>query len=88
MSNLNNDLFNRQLRTDPNCPCGCLPQAAEHYLLRRINYHNIRAAAICTLPNNQIDTRARVYGDPNVQLRENEQIFLIVHDFINQSKRL
>ncbi|WP_419611672.1 reverse transcriptase domain-containing protein [Thiolapillus sp.] len=88
MSNLNNDLFTRHLRIDPKCPCGHPQETAEHYLLHCTRYHTIRATTIFTLPTDQIDIRTLLHGDPNLQNRENEHIFLSVHDFINQSKRL
>ena len=88
MSNLNNDLFTRHLRIDPKCPCGYPQETAEHYLLHSTTYHTICATTIFTLPTDQIDIRTLLYGDPNLQNRENEQIFLTVHDFISQSKRL
>ena len=38
MSNLNNDLFNRHLSTDPKCSCGYCRETAEHYFLHCPNY--------------------------------------------------
>ena len=88
MSDLNNDLFTRRRRTDPKCPCGYPQETAEHYLLHCTTYHIIRATTIFTLSTDQIDISTLLYNDPNLQNRENEQIFLTVHDFINQTKRL
>ena len=58
-------------------------ETAEHYLLHCITYHTIRATTFFTLPTDQIDIGTLLYGDPNLQNWENEQIFLTVHDFIN-----
>ena len=40
MSNLNNDLVNRHLSTDPKCFCGYSRETAEHYLLHCPNYEH------------------------------------------------
>ena len=53
MSNLNNDLVNRHLSTDPKCSCGYSRETAEHYLLHCPKYINIRARTILTLPSSQ-----------------------------------
>ena len=45
MSNLNNDLVNRHLSTDPKCSCGYSRETAEHYLLHCPNYLNTYSEA-------------------------------------------
>ena len=76
MSNRNNDLFTHHLRIDPACPCGHPQETAEDYLLHCTTYHTIRATTNFTLPTDQIDIKTLQYGDPNLQIREHEQIFL------------
>ena len=61
MRNLNNDLVNRHLSTDPKCSCGYSRETAEHYLLYCPNYLNIRARTILTLPSNQTNIRTLLY---------------------------
>ena len=98
MSNLNNDLVNRHLSTDPKCSCGYSRERAEHYLLHCPNYEhyllhcpnylNIRAGTILTLHSNQSNIRTLLYGNLDLRLPENKHIFLTVHEFIKLSKRL
>ena len=88
MSNLNNDLVNRHLSTDPKCSCGYSRETAEHYLLHCPNYINIRARTILTLPSSQTNIRTLLYGNLDLRLPENKHIFLTVHEFIKLSKRL
>ena len=88
MSNLNNDLVNRHLSTDPKCSCGYSRETADHYLLHCPNYINIRARTILTLPSSQTNIRTLLYGNLDLRLPENKHIFLTVHEFIKLSKRL
>ena len=88
MSNLNNDLVNRHLSTDPKCSCGYSRETAEHYPLHCPNYINIRARTILTLPSSQTNIRTLLYGNLDLRLPENKHIFLTVHEFIKLSKRL
>ena len=88
MSNLNNDLVNRHLSTDPKCSCGYSRQTAEHYLLHCPNYINIRTRTVLTLPSSQTNIRTLLYGNLDLRLPENKHIFLTVHEFIKLSKRL
>ena len=88
MSNLNNDLLNRHLSTDPKCSRGYSRETAEHYLLHGPNYLNNRARTILTLPSNQTNIRTLLYGNLDLRLSENKHIFLTVHEFIKLSKRL
>ena len=76
MSNLNNDLVNRRLSTDPKCSCGYSIETAEHYLLHWLNYINIRARTILTLPSSQTNIRTLLYGNLDLRLPENKHIFL------------
>ena len=88
MCNLNNDIFNRDSRTDPTCRCGYSKERAEHYLLLCPNYNNIRASTIHTLRSNQTDIRTLLYGNLELRYLENEHIFITVQIFIKKSKRL
>ena len=88
MSNLNNDLVNRHLSTDPKCSFGYSRETAEHYLLHCPNYINIRARTILTLPSSQTNIRTLLYGNLDLRLSEIKHIFLTVHEFIKLSKRL
>ena len=63
MSNLNNDLVNRHLSTDPKCSCGYSEETAEHYLLHCPNYFNMRARTMLTLPSSQTNIRTLLYGN-------------------------
>ena len=87
MSNLNNDLVNRHLSTDPKCSCGYSRERAEHYLLHCPNYINIRARTILTVPSSQTNIRTLLYGSLDLRLPENKHISLTVHEFIKLSKR-
>ena len=85
MSNLNNDLVNRHLSTDPNCSCGYCREMAKHYLLHCPNYFNIHVRTILTLPSSQTNIRTLLYGNLDLRLPENKHIFLTVHEFIKLS---
>ena len=83
MGNLNNDMFNRHLRSDPKWLCGYSKKTAEHYFLHCPSYDNIRASTIFTLPSNQTDIGTLLYG--SLELRYLEHIctlWLIEHIFI------
>ena len=77
MSNLNNNMFNRRLRTDPKCLCGYSNETAEHYFLHCPNY-NIRASAIFTFPSNKTDIRTLLYGSLELRYLKNEHMFITV----------
>ena len=62
MSNINNDLVNRNLSTDPKCSCVYSKETTEHYLLHCPNYSNIRARTILTIPSGQTDIRRFYYS--------------------------
>jgi hypothetical protein len=87
MSNLNNDLFNRKLQNNRLCVCKQDFETASHYLLFCDNYSNSRHLTISTLPLSWRDTKTLLFGNSNLQLRDNIKIFVCVHDFIKQSGR-
>jgi hypothetical protein len=87
MSNLNNDLFNRKLQTDRLCTCKQAFETASHYLLHCDNYSNVRHFTISTLPPCWRDAKTLLFGNPQLQLCDNNNIFLCVQEFIKQSER-
>ena len=72
MTNLNNDLVNRHLSTDPKCSCGYSKETAEHYLLHYPNYFNIRTKTILTFPSSRTNIRTLLYGNLDLRLPENK----------------
>ena len=88
MSNLNNDLVNRYVNTDPKCSCGYSKETAEHYFLHCPNYSNTRVSRVLTLPICQTDSRTLLCSNLDPLLPENKHIFLAVQEFILLAKRL
>ena len=68
MSNLNNDLVDRHLSTDPKCSCDYSREMAKHYLLHCPNYFNICARTALTLPSSQTNIRTLLYGNLDLRL--------------------
>ena len=88
MSDLQCDLVNRHIATDPNCRCARIPETAKHFLLHCPNFTHIRAQTISTLPLSQQTVHVLLNGDNHLTRRENEHLFKTVHTFIKQSNRL
>ena len=88
MSNINGDLYNRHLQDNPQCACGHATEDAEHYLLHCRNYAVTRANTISTLNLHIINTSTLLFGDQTLSLAENEKIFNIVHQYMEQTQRL
>ena len=86
-SNLNDDLVNRHLHTDRSCNCGDPCETAEHYLLKCINYTQIRLDTLNTLKVDWLTTPILLFGSSRLTLSENEIIFKIVHKFIRKTER-
>ena len=87
MSNLNHDMVNRHLQTNPSCSCGHPNETAEHFLLYCQNYTNTRQATISNLLPDRANITTLLFGDWNLQLQDNIEIVLCVHNFIKQTKR-
>ena len=87
ISDLNADLYSRHLRDDPSCACGYHSETAEHYLLYCSNFQNMRTLTLHTISQHQLDILFLLNGNPDLNNEENSRMFLVVHDFIKQSKR-
>lgn len=86
-SSLKQDLYNKNLVTDPKCSCGDI-ETTKHYLLECKNYDHIRSITIFKLKLNRIiDTELLLHGDSNLPDASNIEIFKTVQNFINLSKR-
>ena len=82
-SNLNEHLYRRHLTDDKSCQCGAPTENNEHYLLFCPLYTDIRNQFI----NQEVGVNTLLYGDSNLGNESNQEIFAMVHNFIEYSKR-
>ena len=88
ISDLNYDLFRRHLLEDPMCSCGYTAETSEHFLLHCRLYNSIRNKTINTLDENERNINTLLFGNDQLHLETNMNIFAIVHDFLRQIDRL
>ncbi|KAK3105198.1 hypothetical protein FSP39_019583 [Pinctada imbricata] len=84
-SSLYDHLFSRNLIPTRYCECGLI-ETTKHYLLLCKKYTQIRDRTIHTLPYT-VSMNLLLFGDPNLSDAENENVFLTVHKFIQETKR-
>ena len=92
-SNLNSHLFNLHVVDSPTCPCGHDVEDNNHFFLTCGLYHIIRnnpKTRLLAIPNMQdkIHIDILLFGSDNLPLETNKEIFLAVHEFITESRRL
>ena len=88
MSDLNNNLFKRHLRTDGMCACGANIENSKHYFLDCPLHIQARTQSIMTIPNfASLTVKCLTHGDSSKTFVENKFIFEKVHQFIVLSKR-
>ena len=88
-SDLNQDVFNRNLIESASCPCGYYTEDATHYFLHCDNYTEQRQHMTTKLNFiNDVKTRDLIYGREDLSDDENESIFISVHLYIANTKRL
>eukprot|EP00745_Piridium_sociabile_P003127 TRINITY_DN11889_c0_g1_i7.p1 TRINITY_DN11889_c0_g1~~TRINITY_DN11889_c0_g1_i7.p1 ORF type:complete len:377 (-),score=26.29 TRINITY_DN11889_c0_g1_i7:46-1176(-) len=87
MSNINFDLYNRHLTSNPACACGYPRETAEHYLLHCQQLSALRNETILTLPLNFRPIQTLLFGNGMLTVTENELIFQTVQDYIRRSGR-
>ncbi|MES9992730.1 MAG: reverse transcriptase family protein, partial [Candidatus Thiodiazotropha sp.] len=86
-SSLNYYLFSKNIIESPCCECGAI-EDNKHFLLDCTNYTVIRAEMIRALSNLcRPSLNILLYGDQTLSYETNKQIFIIVQNFIIQSKR-
>ena len=88
ISDLNYDLFRRHLLEDPMCSCGYTAETSEHFLLHCPLYNSIRNKTINKLDENKRNINTLLFGNDQLHLETNKNIFAIVHDFLRQTDRL
>ena len=87
MSNLNYDLYQRHLATNSVCACGHPSETAEHYLLVCPLYTNARTETFSAIHVNILSVDTLLNGSELLTIKENEDIFKAVHQFISKSDR-
>ena len=76
---LNQDLVNRYVATDPSCKYGAASETVEYCLLHCPLSTQVRDYTIQTLPPHYITIPVLLSGDPNLPSATNSAIFLTVH---------
>ena len=88
ISDLNNDLFKRHLKTDGMCACGLGLENSKHYFLDCPFHTQARTQSILTIPNfASLTLKCLTHGDSNKTFVENKLVFDKVHQFIILSNR-
>jgi len=87
MSDLKYDLYRRHLIEDPVCACGHPAETSEHFLLHCPLYTNARTPTLGKLDNELKDIHTLLFGNDNLSLPVNINIFSTVQDFVAQSGR-
>ena len=87
MSNLNSDLNKRHLLNNPACACGNPNETAEHFFFECPRFLTARLLTIDTLPQEQKHVNILLFGNKDLSLDENTNIFNIVHKYIDKSGR-
>jgi hypothetical protein len=85
ISDLNGHKFKRFIEENPHCACGHHIEDSEHFLLFCPLYKRERQTYLA-IPN-QLNINNLLFGDPNLTLQENSQLFEAVQHFIAESKR-
>ena len=87
-SNLNFDLYSNHLSASPDCRCGAIPEDAEHYFFRCINFTEMRIKMFQELRRfHPLSLNLLLFGSDNLTYGENSHIFKSVQNFIKESKR-
>ena len=88
ISDLNNHLFQRYLRTDSKCDCGFKNENSKHYFFDCPMHTEARMQTIQTIPNfTNLRLESLTHGDNSLTLEENRFIFDKVQQFITLSNR-
>jgi hypothetical protein len=87
MSDLNNDLFERHIIQNPSCACLYPSETAEHYLLHCDIFTHQRLNTVNRIPQQYTSIEYLLFGNQTLPLKENENIFDKVQEFIRLTKR-
>ena len=87
MSDLKFDLLNRHLTDDPSCRCGYAVESAHHFFLDCPLYDSIRADTLYSIPPHLIHLNIILHGSNSLSVNDNNEIFSLVHKFIELSNR-
>ncbi|XP_033751862.1 uncharacterized protein LOC117335784 [Pecten maximus] len=85
-SSLNAHLFSRNLIDSPVCSCRQAYETTEHFLLSCPNYTIVRNECFVDLPIDYTFDML-LYGNPNLSITENENIFHCIQLYILKTKR-
>ena len=87
MSDLNFDLLNRHLTTNPSCRCGYAVETARHFFLECPLYDSIRTNTLSLIPPHLFTINLILHGSNSLSINENSLIFSLVQKFIDLTKR-
>jgi hypothetical protein len=86
-SSLNLTLFQKNIVESPLCNCGEI-ESPDHFLLRCVLYQNTRRELINRINHiGTITTELLLFGNPNLSVEINTQLFIAVQSYIMSSKR-
>ena len=88
-SNLNSHLYSLHVLDQPNCVCGFRDEDVKHYFIFCPLYNHLRGPLIEFFEVNNIAMNVQhiLYGIDDTELEINIELFDIIHNFIDQSKR-
>ena len=87
ISDLKGDLVKRHLAENPACQCGYQCENSEHYLFHCPLFNDARSASINKINNVNYTLNCLLFGNQNLPIVENSEIFQHVSNYIILSKR-
>ena len=81
------DLVKRHLAENPACQCGYQCENSEHYLFHCPLFNDARSASINKINNVNYTLNCLLFGNQNLSIVENSEIFQHVSNYIILSKR-
>jgi hypothetical protein len=87
-SSLNSDLHRINITNDPKCQCGAPYEDSIHYLMECPLYQNERYCLFRNLRETSKNIETLLFGNDEISINENSNIFNKVRAYIRQTKRL
>ena len=88
ISDLKGDLVRRHLADNPACQCGYQYENSKHYLFDCPLFNNARSVSIGKISNVNYTLDCLLYGNQNLSIVENSEIFQHVSNLNNKGRRL
>jgi hypothetical protein len=86
-SSLNSDLYRINITNDPKCQCGAPYEDSIHYLMECPLYQNERYCVFRNLRETNKNIETLLFGNDEISIKENSNIFNKVRAYIRQTKR-